>query len=60
MGYLIFDALECELVPAEARTFGKKAVLAITYLSEQWRVCRSPSDALFLFERASAGAVDRL
>jgi hypothetical protein len=38
----------------------KTAVLAITYLSEDLRVCRSPSDALFLFERVSAGSVDRL
>lgn len=28
-----------------------KAVLAITYLSDSLRVCRSPSGAFFLFER---------
>ena len=26
----------------------KTAVLAITYLSEEWRICRSPSDAHIL------------
>mmetsp|Transcript_31355 Transcript_31355/g.76837 ORF Transcript_31355/g.76837 Transcript_31355/m.76837 type:complete len:181 (-) Transcript_31355:156-698(-) len=34
--------------------FFSKAVLAITYLSEELRVCRSPSEALFVFERVQA------
>ena len=31
--------------------FFSKAVLAITYLTDELRVCRSPSGAIFLFRR---------
>jgi hypothetical protein len=36
--------------------FFSKAVLAVTYLSENLRICRSPSDAVFVFERTSGGS----
>jgi hypothetical protein len=33
--------------------FFSKAVLAITYLADDMRICRSPSGAFFLFRRKS-------